>query len=242
MGIIFLIFKHKLQLTSWEKSFQFISDNAVSKPVTPAGSSSASSTESSQMVKCHQTNPSVVVMMPSTLSSQRLVQVNMSQEPSSSISSQPSLMRLEPVPTDNCSIQNNSSQVKKMPPTTSPEDITLSVKKSSISASIESESLPISALVSKVSLPSPPSVVVPVPVSDPSSSRDFPSITVRSPSSVSSCTHPHKCPPPLLSHTTPSSPPILFSNIPMSPSSLITKPSMISAEEILILRDQPTPT
>merc|ERR1712127_459968 len=225
-----------------EKLFLSTSVRPVSRLVTPAGSSSALSTESSQMVKCHQTNPSVVVIMLSTPSSPRLVLVSMSQEPSSLILNQPSLMKLELVPTDNCSIQNNSSQVKKMPPTTSPEDITLSEKKSSISASIESESLPISALVSKVSLPSPPSVVVPVPVSDPSSSRDFPSITVRSPSSVSSFTHPHRYPPPLLSHTTPSSPPILFSNIPMLPSSSITKPSMISAEEILILRDQPTPT
>merc|ERR1719272_2444269 len=180
--------------------------------------------------------------MLSTHSSPRPVPESMSQEPSSLILNQPSLMKLELELIDNSSIQSNSSQVKKMPPTTSPEDITPLVKKSSISASIESESLPISALVSKVSLPSPPSVVVPVPVSDPSSSRDFPSITVRSPSSVSSCTHPHKFPPPLLSHTTPSSPPILFLSILMSPSSSITKPSMISAEEILILRDQPTPT
>merc|ERR1712205_275911 len=38
--------------------------------------------------------------------------------------SQPSLMRLELVPTDNSSIQSNLSPVKKMLPTTSPEDIT----------------------------------------------------------------------------------------------------------------------
>merc|ERR1719258_40656 len=109
----------------------------------------------------------------------------MSQEPSSLILSQPLLMKLELVPTDNSSIQSNSSQVKKMLPTTSPEDITPSVRKSSISASTESESLPINALVSKVSSPSQPSVVVPDQVSDPSSSRDFPSTTVRNPSSDS---------------------------------------------------------
>merc|ERR1711896_105951 len=104
------------------------------------------------------------------------------------------------------SIQSNSSQVKKMLPTTSPEDITPLVRKSSISASTESESLPINALVSKVSSPSTPSVVVPDQVSDPSSSRDFPSITVRNPSSDSPSIHPHRSPPPLLSHTTPFSP------------------------------------
>merc|ERR1739838_503157 len=102
-----------------------------------------------------------------TPSSPRLVPVSTSQELSSSISNQPSSMRSEPEPTDNSSIQSNSSQVKKMLPTTSPEDITPLVRKSSISASIESESLPISALVSKVSSPSTPSVEEPVPDSDP---------------------------------------------------------------------------
>merc|ERR1712127_160100 len=216
--------------------------NAVSKSVTPAGSSSASSTESSQTVKCHPINPSVVVMTLSTPSSPRLVLVSTSQEPSSSISSQPLSMKSEPVPTDNSSIQSNSSPVKKMLPTTSPEVTTPLVRRSSISASIESESSPISALVFKVSLSSKPSVVVPVPDSDPSSSRDSPSITVRNPSSVSPSTHPHKSPPPLLSHTTPSSPPTLFSSTPMSPLSSITRPSMISLEETSTLRDQPTLT
>merc|ERR1712166_1286110 len=225
-----------------EKLFLSTSVRPVSKKVTPVGSSSALSTESSQMVKCHPTNPSVVVMMLSTPSSPRLVPVSTFQEPSSSISSQPLSMRSEPEPTDNSSIQSNSSPVKKMPPTTSPEDITPSERRSSISASIELESSLISALVSKVSSSSTPSVEEPVPDSDPFSSKDFPSIMVRSPSSVSPSTHPHRSPPPLLSHTTPSCPPILFSSIPMSLSSLITRPSMISAEEISISRDQPTPT
>merc|ERR1712100_155751 len=73
------------------------------------------------------------------------------------------------------SIQSNSSQVKKMLPTTSPEDTTPLVRKSLISASTESESLPINALVSKVSSPSTPSVVELDLDSVPSSSRDFPS-------------------------------------------------------------------
>merc|ERR1712127_9343 len=214
----------------------------VSKLVTPAGSFSASSTVSSQTVKCHPINPSVVVTMLSTPSSPRLVLVNTSQEPSSSISSQPLSMRSEPEPTDNSSIQSNSSPVKKMPPTTSPEDITPSVKKSSISASIESESFPINVPDSKVSSSSTLSVEEPVPDSDPSFSKDSPSITVRNPSSVSPSTHPHRSPPPLLSHTTPSSPLTPSSSTPMSPLSSITKPSMISAEETSISRDQPTPT
>merc|ERR1711934_582809 len=137
------------------------------------------------------------------------------QEPSSSISSQPLSMRSEPEPTDNSSIQSNSSQVKKMLPTTSPEDVTPLVRKSLISASTESESLPINALVSKVSLSSTPSVVVPDQVLDPSSSRDFQSIMVRNPSLVSPSTHPHRSPPPLLSHTTPFFQPTPSLNIPM---------------------------
>merc|ERR1712167_142917 len=159
--------------------FQSTSDKPVSKSVTPVGNSSALSTESSQMVKCHQTNPSVVVMMLSTPSSPRLVPESTSQEPSSSILSQPLSMRLEPELTDNSSIQSNLSLVKKMLPTTSPEVTTPLVKKLLIFASTESESLPISALVSKVSLSSTPSAVVPDQVLDPSSSRDFPSIMVK---------------------------------------------------------------
>merc|ERR1712080_379694 len=129
------------------------------------------------------------------------------------------------------SIQSNSSQVKRMPPTTSPEVTTPLVRKSSISASTESESLPINALVSKASLPSTPSVVVPDLVLGLSSSRDFPLST-----------HPHRYQLPLLSHTTPSFPPTLFLSTPMLLSSSITKPFMTSAEETSILRDQPTPT
>ena len=166
----------------------------------------------------------------------------MSQEPSSLILSQPLLMKLEPELTDNFSIQSNSSQEKKMLPTTSPEDITPLVKKSSTFAWTESENSLTNVPVSKVSLSSMLSVVVPDPVSDLSSSRDSPSITVRNPSSDSPSTHPHRSPPPLLSHTTPFSQPTLFSNILMSLSFLITRPFMIFAEEILILRDQPTPT
>merc|ERR1711988_355888 len=184
----------------------------------PAGSSSVLSTVSSQMVKCHPTNPSVVVMMPSTPSSPRLVLESMSQELSSSISSQPLSMKSEPEPTDNSSIQSSSSQERKMPPTTSPEVTTPLVRKSLIFAFTESESSLISALVSKVSLSSRPSVVELDPDLDLSSSRDSPLTTVRNPSSVSPSTHPHRFPPQLLSHTTPCSPPTPSSSTPMSPS------------------------
>merc|ERR1711976_823670 len=222
--------------------FPFTSVKPVSKLVTPVGSCSASSTVSSLMDKCHLTRPSVVVMMPSTPSSPRLVLESTSQDASSSISSQPLSMRSELVPTDNSSTQSNLSLVKRMLLTTSPEVTTPLVKKSSISVSTESESLLTNVPVFKVSSFSTPSVVVPDPVSVLSSLRDFPSITVRSPSSVSPSTHPHRSPPLLLSHTTPSCPPTLSSSTLMSPSCSTTRPSMISAVEPPILRDQPTPT
>merc|ERR1712091_451962 len=139
-------------------------------------------------------------------------------------------------------IQSNSSPERKTPPTTSPEDITPLVRKSLISASTESESSPISALVSKVSSSSTPSVEVPDPVSDLSSSRDSPSITVRNPSSDSPSTPLPRSPPPLLNLTTPSSPPTLSSSTPMSPSCSTTRPSTISAKETSTSRDPPTPT
>merc|ERR1712048_1540389 len=178
--------------------------------------------------------PLVVVMMPSTPSSPRLVLESTSQELSSSISSQPLSMRSELEPTDNSSIQSNSSPERKMPPTTSPEVTTPLVRKSSISVLIESESSLISVLVSKVSSFSKPSVVVLDPVLDLSSSRDFPSTTVRNPSSVSPSTHPHRSQPPLLSHTTPCSPPTPSLSTPMSQSSSTMRQSMISAEETSI--------
>merc|ERR1712232_689871 len=209
---------------------------------TPAGSSSASSTVFSQTVRCHLTRPSVAVMMLSTPSSPRLVLASTSQEPSSLISSQPLSMRSEPEPTDSSSTQSSSSPERKMPPTTSPVVTTPLVRKLSTSALTESESSPTSALDSRDSLSSTPLVVVPDQVSDLSSSRDFPSITERNPSSDSPSTHPHRSPPPSLSHTTPCSPPTPSLSTPMSPSCSTTKPSTTSAEETSTSRDQPTPT
>jgi len=100
-------------------------------------------------------------MMLSTLSSLKLVPVNTSQDLSSLILNQPSLMKSEPEPTDNYSTQNNLSLVKKMPLTISLEVIIPSEKKSSILLLIESENSPITVPVSKVSWSSTPSEVVP---------------------------------------------------------------------------------
>merc|ERR1712100_493838 len=122
--------------------------------------------ESNLTVKCHLTKPSEEVMMLSTPFSLKPVPENTSQDPSSSISNQPLLMKSEPEPTDNSSTQNNLSLVKKMPLTTSPEVTIPLVKKSSILPLTESENSLITVPVSKVSWSSTPSEVVLDLVSD----------------------------------------------------------------------------
>ena len=167
---------------------------------------------------------------------------SMFQEPFSLILKPPSLMKLELEPTDNSSIQNNLSVERKMQPTISPEVITLLVKKSSICALIESESLQTSAQVSKGSLSS---MLLEVELGldlDLFFLRDSLSITVRNLSSDSPSIHPHKSQLPSLSHITQFYPLILFLSIQMLLLFLITKLSMIFAEEILILKDLLTQT
>ena len=110
--------------------------------------------------------------MHSTPSSQRLELESTSQEQYSLIWNQLSAMKSELEPTDNSSTQNNWSQERKTPPTTSPEDTTPLVKKLLISASTESESSLITALVSKDSLDSTQLEVVLDQDSDHSSWRE----------------------------------------------------------------------
>merc|ERR1712072_389140 len=218
------------------------SDRPVSRSVTPAGNSSALSTEFSLTVRCPLTRPLVAVMMPSTPSSPRLVLASTSPAPSSSISSPPSSMRSALEPTDSSSTPSSSSPERRMPPTTSPVVTTPLVARSLTSASTESASLLTSALVSRASSSSTPLVAVPDPVSALSSSRDSPSTTARNPSSASLCTPPPRSAPPSLSPTTPCSPPTPSLSTPMSPSCSTTRPSTISAAAISILSAPPTPT
>merc|ERR1712151_116446 len=237
MGILILHFKKTQQL---ERLFLFTSVKLVAKSVTPVGSSSAWNTVSNLTVKCHPTRPLEGVMMPSTLSSLRPVPVSTSQDVSSWILNQPSLMRSEPVPTDNCSTPSNWSPERKMPLTTSPEDITPLEEKLLTCAWTESESWLITVPVFKVSWYSKPSVVAAALVLVPFFWKDFPSTTAKNPNWVSPSTHPHRSQPPSLSHTTPSCPPTLFWSTLMSLLCWTTKPSMISAEDNWTLRAQPT--
>merc|ERR1712131_31223 len=151
-----------------ESVFQFTSDKLVFKSVMPAGNFTVWNTVSNQTVKCHLTRPSVVAMIHSTPSSPKLGPANTSHVPSSLIWNQLLLMKSVLVLTDNSSIQNSLSLVKKMPPITTPEVTTPLVRKSSTLSSTESENWLINVPVSKVSSSSTHSVVVPVPVSLPS--------------------------------------------------------------------------
>jgi len=175
-------------------------------------------------------------------SSPRLELENMSQEPSSSISSQQSLTKSELEPTDNYSILNSSSPERRMLPTTSPEVTTPLVKRSSISVLTELESLLTSAQDSK---DSSSSTLLEEELDQDSglfSSRDFQSIMARNPSSDSPSTHHLRYPLQLSSHTTQSSQLTPSWSTLMLPLCLITKPSMTLPEETSILRDQPTLT
>ena len=178
------------------------SDKLVSKSVMVAGNSTASNTVSNQMVNSHQIRQSVSKMMLSTHSSQKQALESTFHVPFSLISNQQLLTKFAQVHTANSSTQNNSSQVRKMLLTTTLVVTTQSVRKSSISHSIESVSSLINAQVSKASLSSTHSVVVQVLALVHSSSKDFQSITVRSQSLNSQFIHPHKFQQPSLNHTT----------------------------------------
>merc|ERR1712131_316165 len=118
-------------LRKCEKLFPFMLAKLVSKWVMPVGNFTAWNMVFSQTVKCHLTRPLVVVMIHSTPFSLKLVLANMSHVPFSLIWNQLLLMKSALVHTDNFSTQNNSSLVKKMLPTTTPEVTTPLVKKSS---------------------------------------------------------------------------------------------------------------
>jgi len=175
--------------------------------------------------------------MHSTHFSLKLVLANTFLDQSSWIWNLPSLMKSELVLTDNSSTLNSSSPVRKMPLTISPEVTTLSARKSSISASTESESSLITALVSKVSWSSTQLVVVLVQVLVLFFSRDSPSITAKNPSLVSQSILLLRSPLLSLNPTTPFFLLTLFLSTPTLPSCSTTKLFTISAEEILTLKD-----
>merc|ERR1712086_1203457 len=144
----------------------------------------------------------------STSTSTKLPEEDTSQEPSSWISNQEPWTPSELDHSVNSSDQTTLSSVKPVPVTTGPRVITLKVLSSSTQSSMLSERKPKVAIASKVSRSPAPSVVVPDPVWEPSSSpRSEKNTQIESWPLSPSC-HPQRSLIPLLSHITPPFPSI----------------------------------
>merc|ERR1711898_40723 len=140
----------------------------------------------------------------------------------------------------NFSDQTTSSSDKLVPVTTGPRVITPRVPSSSTPSSMSSERKPKVAIASKDSRSPTPSVVVPDPVWEPSSSPRSEKSTQTESWPLSPSCHPPRCLIPSLSHTTPPFPSISSSRTPMRSCALITRPSTISASEPSSSPPQPT--
>merc|ERR1712159_727412 len=163
-----------------------------------------------------------------------------SQEPSSWILSQEPWTPSEPDHSDSSSDQTTSSSDRLVPVTTGPRVTTLRVLSSSTPSSMSSERRLRVAIAFRASRSPTPSVVVPDPVWEPSSSpRSEKSTQTESWPPSPSC-HPPRCLIPSSSHTTPPSLSINLSRTPMRLCALITRPSTISASEPLSSPPQPT--
>merc|ERR1712070_348729 len=163
-----------------------------------------------------------------------------SQEPSSWISNQEPWTPSELDHSVNSSDQTTSSSDKPVPVTTGPRVITPKVLSSSTPSLMSSERKPKVAIASKVSKSPTPSVVVPDPVWEPSSSpRSEKSTQIESWPLSPSCL-PQRSLIPSSSHTTPPSPSINLLRTPMRLCALITRPFTISASEPLSSPPQPT--
>merc|ERR1711998_304751 len=164
---------------------------------------------------------------------------DMSQEPSSWILSQEPWTPSELDHSVNSSDQTTSFSDKPVPVTTGPRVTTPRVPSSSTPSSMSSERKPKVAIASKVSKSPTPSVVVPDPVWEPSSSpRSEKSTQIESWPPSPSCL-PQRSLIPSLSHTMPHFPSINLLRTPMRLCALITKLFTISASEPLSSPPQP---
>merc|ERR1740123_971431 len=140
----------------------------------------------------------------------------------------------------NSSDQTTSSSDKLVPVTTGPRVITPRVPNLSTPSSMSSERKPKVAIASKVSKSPTPSVVVPDPVWEPSSSPRSEKSTQTESWPLSPSCHPQRSLIPSSSHTTPPFPSINLLRTPMRLCALITKPFTISASEPSSSPPQPT--
>merc|ERR1712228_9117 len=150
-----------------------------------------------------------------------------SQEPSSWILSQEPWTPSELDHSVNSSDQTTSFSDKLVPVTTGPRVTTPKVLSSSTPSSTLSERKPKVAIASKVSRSPTPSVVVPDPVWEPSSSPRSEKSTQTESWPLSQSCHHQRSLIPSLSHTTPPFQSISSSKTPMRSCALITKLFMI---------------
>merc|ERR1711998_604024 len=213
-------------------------DNAVTKSVPNSGRSSPTSTVLTQPVPT--TVTPISNSRESTSTTTRPLVEDTSQEPSSWILSQEPWTPSELDHSVNSSYQTTSSSDKPVPVTTGPRVTTPRVPSSSTPSSMSSERKPKVAIASKVSKLPTPSVVVPDPVWEPSSSPRSEKSTQTESWPLSPSCHHQRYLIPLLSHTTPPSLSISSSKTPMRLCALITKLFMISASEPSSSPLQPT--
>merc|ERR1712127_166277 len=176
----------------------------------------------------------------STSTTTRPLEEDTFQEPSSWISNQEPWTPSELDHSVNSSDQTTSSSDKPVPVTTGPRVITPKVPSLSTPSSMSSERKPKVAIASKVSKSPTPSVVVPDPVWEPSSSPRSEKSTQTESWPLSPSCHPQRSLIPSSSHTTPPFPSINLLRTPMRLCALITKPFTISASEPSSSPPQPT--
>merc|ERR1711865_779437 len=219
------------------KSFTSKEVNAVTKSVPNSGRSSPTSMVLTLPV------PTTVTLISnsreSMSTSTKPPEEDMFQEPFSWISNQEPWTPSELDHSVNSSDQTTSSSDKPVPVTTGPRVITPKVLSSSTPSLMLSERKPKVAIASKVSRSLTPSVVVPDPVWEPSSSPRSEKSTQIELWPLSPSCLPQRSLIPSLSHITPPSLSINLSRTPMKLCALITKPFMISASEPLSSPPQP---
>merc|ERR1712110_1076639 len=201
----------------------------MGRSVPSSGKSSPTNTELTQPEPTTET-PTSSLRESMCTTTKPLVAVT-SQEPSLWILSQEPWTPLEPAHSDSSSDQTTSSSDRPVPVTTGPRVTTPKVLNSSTPSSMLSERKPKVATAFRDSRSPTPSVVVPDPVWELSSSPRSEKSTQTDRWSPTQLCHPPRCPTLSSSHTTPPFPSISLSRTPMMSCALTTRPSTISASE-----------
>merc|ERR1712151_600410 len=212
--------------------------SAETRSVPNSGKSSLTNTELTQLAPTTETPTSS--SRESTFTTTKPLEAVTSQEPSSWILSQEPWTPSEPAHSVSSSDQTTSSSDRPVPVTTGPRVTTLRVPSSSTPSSMLSERKPKAVIASRDSRSPTPSVVVPDPVWEPSSSPRSEKNTQTDRWSPTPSCHPPRSLTPLLSHTTPPSLSISSSRTPMRSCALTTRPCTISASVPSSSPPQPT--